>query len=67
MESFDPVRGDGKRRECEEGSGEVRSVVEMLLADWEEVMGTRGDVSHRCSNRQGEDGSSISFLRRAFS
>lgn len=38
MESFDPVSRDGKRRERKEGSGEVRSAVEMLLADGEEVM-----------------------------
>lgn len=71
MESFDPVRGDvrvtERERECEEGSGEVRTAVEMLPADWEEVMGAGGDVSHRCSDRQGEDRSSVSFLGRAFS
>lgn len=45
----------------------MRSAVEMLPADGEEVMGEGGDVSHHCSNGQGEDGSSVSSSERAFS
>lgn len=45
IESFHPVNRDRRvmeREESKEGSGEVRSTVEMLLADWEEVMNTEG-------------------------
>lgn len=43
---------DGKRRRrCEEGSGEVRSTVEMLLADWEEVAGAGGRTGAQSPSR----------------
>lgn len=59
---------DGKRRRrCEEESGDVRSTIEMLLADGEEVVGAgrREMFPTAAQIGRGKDGSSVSFLGRA--